>query len=959
MSVSELTRNAFHSGISAKKWASLCKLLLTNNGIHAATEDVQTDISNSVLVLFRNYPGDPALQGYLRCAIKDNLLTLPKFVTTFLSAAQSPDLHNTATLDMLCRVALDVHYATGLPALGSIVPYSETPADLLGTVQNAISLLRTAHHLPPSHFHQLITSASELLTLLISCVSPADISQISTAQAMVYCAEANDILQIQSLLPAVKQELETFALSLSLLLGDDAKAAREAQMMHTLQLAYSKGDIMGPSSDTADLVTCGLVLHSFILNRAGDFGAGDGTHAAAVLVTLFRCLSWPPTVFFSQLLLAAVSCVAQSTSPSSSSTSSIILRAFVVGRLPVLLGMFRKIAESEGLLDGGWHVAIQYGLMNLLRVNLLEKCDNVQAFPSTSGESGAEKALHPAPFALEFLHQMAITDLVDASFAATINPTLSNNFTPRITTEARDASMDVALQSYLEAKLILDNTDIEEAVSLAERVCRDACSHGDFAAVVHKRFTSLSQPSDVESLSHICKVLCRCEPAVDIISIHVCLRELLASALAFVEDYDCETVGDPQTAVSHLGDVVLFLQEMVARHNWTRTNASIGDHKLNVDFILPVATVYQVHELQDEAAADFQAWNKALFDKNSEGIEDSILRNTRPKTLLRITASLFAHAISLCLERKMEKDVLVNGIQYFFGNLLNWTLAGTVRWLLTEIRQKGYNAPVHLEVLQTLLLSPSCPHAILRLSAPSILRLLPSTHKQERSRTGPVDPSPIRRIALRTLGLLVEGGYASQPPLSLNNQGSPKVDHATHAVRNALAAARGGKAPALDLDRCLLAVTPARFLYVLWRELTVAATMGEMEAARRLASFILTTPRHSHSPPLLPIFLHAYLPGIVTGADSLPPSEQAITVELVVSVAASALTAALYLERALLTVCNEKTSVLGQSAAAMARNLGSELRSMARGHNSSSAIVQRLASSPAFVANFPTFMAEL
>lgn len=146
---------------------------------------------------------------------------------------------------------------------------------------------------------------------------------------------------------------------------------------------------------------------------------------------------------------------------------------------------------------------------------------------------------------------------------------------------------------------------------------------------------------------------------------------------------------------------------------------------------------------------------------------------------------------------------------------------------------------------------------------------------------------------------------------------------------------------------------------MLWKELIAAASVGEMDASRRLATFILTTPRHSHSPPLLPIFLHAFLPGIVSGADTLPPSEQAMTVELVVSVVASALTGALYLERALLTVCNEPNSVLGQSAAAMARNLGSELRSMAHGHDTSSVITQRLASSPAFVTNFPTFMAEL
>ena len=53
----------------------------------------------------------------------------------------------------------------------------------------------------------------------------------------------------------------------------------------------------------------------------------------------------------------------------------------------------------------------------------------------------------PGLFALEFLHQLVVTDLVDASFAASINPTLANSFTPRIATEARDAGLDVAVSS--------------------------------------------------------------------------------------------------------------------------------------------------------------------------------------------------------------------------------------------------------------------------------------------------------------------------------------------------------------------------------------------------------------------------------------------------------------------------------------------------------------------------------
>lgn len=239
---------------------------------------------DSVLVLYRSYPGDPDLQYYLKYAIRDGMLSVAVFVATLLQAARSPELHTPATLDMLCRVALDAHYSSGLPPIGSVVSYSESPIVVLGTVQDALALLRTAHSLPLSHFHQLTTSASELVILLLSCVS--DMSQVSTAQAMVHFGDANDLLQNFRLSSDVRQVLETFVLSLSLLIGDDAKAAREAQMMHTIQLALGKGDILGPSSN-ADIITFSLVLHHFVSFKYPLFSS------ILLIFVFFRCLTEP------------------------------------------------------------------------------------------------------------------------------------------------------------------------------------------------------------------------------------------------------------------------------------------------------------------------------------------------------------------------------------------------------------------------------------------------------------------------------------------------------------------------------------------------------------------------------------------------------------------------------------------------------------------------------------------
>ena len=70
-------------------------------------------------------------------------------------------------------------------------------------------------------------------------------------------------MQLPQLSEDVRHVLENFCLSLTYILGDDAKAAHEAQMMHTLQLALGKNDIVGSNADR-DIITCSLLLHNLV-----------------------------------------------------------------------------------------------------------------------------------------------------------------------------------------------------------------------------------------------------------------------------------------------------------------------------------------------------------------------------------------------------------------------------------------------------------------------------------------------------------------------------------------------------------------------------------------------------------------------------------------------------------------------------------------------------------------------
>lgn len=193
--------------------------------------------------------------------------------------------------------------------------------------------------------------------------------------------------------------------------------------------------------------------------------------------------------------------------------------------------------------------------------------------------------------------------------------------------------------------------------------------------------------------------------------------------------------------------------------------------------------------------------------------------------------------------------------------------------------------------------------------------------------------------------------------------------------------------PRLDLKRCLAIQPPIKFLQILWAEIQVAAHMGEMEACRRIATFVLATPQivlgvaDNFTPsntttttttttarqyPLLPIFLHVVLPAIIAEADGqLPHEEQSMRVDLLVAVLSSVLNAALHLEWALRAVLppdrpqqQVAVPVLGQTSNGMARRLAVDLR-----RNRTSAvsrmILQRLAASHAFVANFPVFKSDL
>jgi len=301
-------------------------------------------------------------------------------------------------------------------------------------------------------------------------------------------------------------------------------------------------------------------------------------------------------------------------------------------------------------------------------------------------------------------------------------------------------------------------------------------------------------------------------------------------------------------------------------------------------------------------------------------------------------------------------------------------------------------APAQLEVLCTLLQSPSCPEVVLRLCAFDVWRLL----SNKRVYTIPnaalkANIATSRAVAGRILGFKDDGNAVAPDP-ALSETDMSWLDYPTSSVRSALSDARVQKVPSINVTRCLASSQPTQFLHMLFSELSRAALgmglvgVSETEAVRSLATFVLSFPRTwaSSSPPLLPLFVHVVVPKLIATVDQQPPNEKSVNTELLASMLSSALTSALQVELALQTVRGLNSTdvpVLGQPIASMARRLATTLRSLshsstekilgkniigshpsqvttAGASSAAAAILQRLTASSIFVTNFPTFMAQ-
>ncbi|KZV77474.1 hypothetical protein PENSPDRAFT_620949 [Peniophora sp. CONT] len=943
MSLSDLTRNSFQSGISPAKWSSLCRLYLAKRvDITEQLDGPERAIANSVLVLYGLYPGDVVLQSYLKEAIQSELLSLPVFLSTFLYTARAQELNYAPTLDMLCRLALELHYSTPTSATAPVNPLF-SPADssntVLSTVADAINLLRTTYTLPMNNFHRLPESASELVSLLLNSL-PA-LTDVSSAVALTCIDEAKSVLQVFRLMPNAQQALEGIVLTLSLFTDDDPAMLRESQMLNAMQSSVGKGDLLR-SGNANDIVACQLLLGRLVQGSSKDWTAGDDNRAAAMIMSAYGITGWALNKFYAQLLIASLSWLV-------TYSESKLWRAFILGRLPRLLVLHNKAMEQEGMAHELVSAAARdaWGSLCLGQPHsFLLQLDQAASLNmmDTSSDSSVTP---PSSFMRDFTYQLQTFGLVDEAFLARVAAPDPTPPWARIAAEARDANLDPA--TYIGHKVSQDGNSEEDVAAFVTKLVADYSAHHEFAEIVKTRFVASATNMDVETLSQFARIFTSDVKILDVFRLHLPLPEILARGLAVFEDYDCETVGDPQTAVRSLGELVTFLQVAICRyglydHPFTLGTRKLSYRRLQQSFIIHLPQSLAQHPERMKA---IQLWYSTLFNANSEGIDDDILRQTRPAVLLDLAATLVVTGIQGSMRNNASADSLNNGLAYMLDPLLNWTLLGTVQYLLRDLRISKFQFLLHARTFYTLVMAETFPQPLLALAAPEILRVI-NDPNMKRHMPKAIDWQAMRTKAHAALGLPTDGTSHSGASLQLQAVDAVWNDQPLIAIRDALTALGAGKPPSLDVSRCLLFLSPIKFLHLFWAQLQLAV---DMDGARALAVHVLSHAR----PPLLPVFLRAVFPALLDTADSSPGTMSA---ELLAGAVATAIMHALQLERAIAAVGGDQRPPLGEPSTSMARALANDLRHR-KASASAKTVAQRLASSATFVGSFPVFKTEI
>ncbi|KAG8763507.1 mediator complex subunit [Ceratobasidium sp. 423] len=703
--VNDITKAAFLSGYPAENWLAVVQQLKP----HGPSAVPASEICTSIFSLLEAYPLSPVLLQYLCVALdSETVLPIGIYITALIARSQailtSPGDQATQLLSALCAVAAP-----------RVQKPSANLTPTLPTAQGCVSLVQHVSHM---HDAVLTTSALDiLLAILRTVVASPPNPNLSPALALNLVPGVNDLLDAGEI---VSPQLTNWLFQLSALTTADGPGPSRVQQQVTDELPQ-RPELLEFSRNGP--------LFDVLAYQVTTVLAYPDSHLSA-LQTVYNA-THSPDGFFSQLYASLISVLANEPD----GNTRLIVRAALFGSLPALLC---QLEPAQAKLKEGVQSAIT-GLFTHAGA-LLDKCDATapitRAREDSMEEDVPEDGSKGKNIRTMLVQSLQSVSLLESNFPF---PGVAIENWPgrgvgRVFTEAGENGQE--LEVYLKSRLLSLEVPLSDKLELIDRAVVDPETHACLCTVLHKGYTSLAHstqhlsPATLESLAHLSRLLYSHSTVLDIVGLRVPPTEFVAAGLAFLEDLEGAGVGDPQSALGQYGDVLLLLQLLVTRYELGSGILKHGDRVLDASYLTSSWAVYNLSDLTEPERTLINDWVKAAFDSNSFGIDDNILRSTSPRVLLKLCATLFTEAIRKCAAEPegAGMEILRNGVSYFEGPLLNWTLRGVIWALANEAERHGHAAQTHLDILQLLVLANGCPPPVTEMTRHRVLRLLASPY---------------------------------------------------------------------------------------------------------------------------------------------------------------------------------------------------------------------------------------
>ncbi|KAF8760746.1 Mediator complex subunit Med5 [Rhizoctonia solani] len=713
--VNDITKAAFLSGYPAENWLAIVQQLKP----HGPSNLPASEICASIFSLLEAYPLSPVLLQYLCVALDSEsphpVLPIGIYISTLIAWSQtilaSPTDQTTQLLSALCAIA---------------APRVQKPsANLTPTLPTAQGCVSLVQHVSLTHDAILTSSALDiLLAILKTVVASSPNPNLSPFLALNLVPAINDLLDAGEI---VSPQLTNWLFQLSALTTADGHGHGHA----TSRVQPQQVTDEPPQRPELLEFTRNGPLFDVLAYQVTSVLAYPDSHLSA-LQTVFN--STPtPDAFFSQLYASLISVLANEPD---GNTRTIICAA-LFGSLPKL---FCQLEAPQNKLKDGVQSAI-HGLFTHFGA-LLDKCDVTAPITRVSREDSMEEDVPEDGSKGKNIRTMLVqslqsVSLLDSNFPSLPGLTIENwpgRGIGRVFAEAGENGQD--LEAYLKSRLLSLEVPQSDKLELIDRAVADPETHACLCTVLHKGYTSLTtstqhlSPATLESLANLSRLLYTHPTVLDVVGLRVPPAEFVAAGLAFLEDLEGAGVGDPQSALGQYGDVLLLLQLLVTRYEMFQQKSGTlkhGDRVLDASCLTSSWAVYNLSDLTEPERTLISDWVKAAFDSNSFGIDDNIHKPTSFAQIVR-------HAIhrsysEMCRRtRGAGMEILRNGVSYFEGPLLNWTLRGVIWALANEAERHGHAAQTHLDVLQLLVLANGCPAPVIEMTRHRVLRLLASPY---------------------------------------------------------------------------------------------------------------------------------------------------------------------------------------------------------------------------------------